>query len=244
MTVTHFDQNGAEQGTAELNPTVFGVTPHEALLHRAVVAHLANRRQGTAAAKNRSDVVGTTSKPYRQKKTGNARLGDRKSPQQRGGGVYGGPIPRSYRKKMNRKERRLALKSALSLRASEDAVVAIEDPVLESGKTRDMVQLMEQLELEGTRVLLVTHDAAETLLRAARNIPKLKLVRADALHPYQVLWAERVVVCDSALEALSGGNAPEEEAPATEPAPEPATTAVVSEDTQGAGDEPEGSDEA
>ena len=200
MTVTHFDQTGAEKGTAELDPTIFGIEPHQALLHQAVVTHLANKRQGTAAAKGRSDVAGSNRKPYRQKKTGNARMGDRKSPIQRGGGVYGGPIPRSYRKKFNRKERRLALRSALSLRAAEEAVITIEDPVVESGKTRDMAQLLEGLELTGTRVLLVTFDPSETLLRASRNIPKLRLSRVDSLHPYDVLWAERIVICDSAMD--------------------------------------------
>ena len=123
MQAIHYDTDGAESGVVELSEAVFDVEPSTAVIHQAVVARLANRRQGTAAAKGRGDVIGTTAKPFRQKKTGNARRGDLKSNIQRGGGVSGGPQPRDYTQKMPKKQRRKALLSALSIRADRKSVV-------------------------------------------------------------------------------------------------------------------------
>jgi large subunit ribosomal protein L4 len=205
MMATHFDQTGAESGTTELSLDTFGIEPREAVIHQAVVAHLANRRQGTASAKGRSDVHGTNKKPFRQKKTGQARQGDRKTVLQRGGGVYGGPIPRSYRQRMPKKQRRLALHSSLSIRADENAISVVEDVAVESGKTRDMVTLLRNMGLEGKRILFVTNNATDTLIRAGRNIPKLRMVPSNSLHTYDVMWAQNLVFTESALKALTGG---------------------------------------
>ncbi len=206
MTTKHYDVNGAEAGTVELGPQIFAVEPSTPVIHQAVVARLANERQGTASTKGRSDVHGTNRKPFRQKKTGNARRGDYKTNLLRGGGVYGGPKPRDYRQKLPRKMRRAALYGALSIRASEDAVSVIEDVALESGKTRDMVALLKTLGLEDKRVLLVTDDAPQTLVRAAQNIPWLVTMAASHLHPYEIMWAEHLLFTDSALAALTGGS--------------------------------------
>lgn len=203
MMATHYDTTGADKGSIELSADVFGVEPHETVLHRAIVAHLANCRQGTAAAKGRSDVHGTNRKPFRQKKTGNARRGDLKTPLQRGGGVYGGPIPRSYRQNLPKKQRRLALVSSLAIRAREESVLVIDDVALESGKTKDMAQLLTSLSLGGKRVVMVTHEPTETLIRAARNLPRLRLIPAATLHPYDVMWSENLLFTASALEAVN-----------------------------------------
>lgn len=206
METKHYDASGAVVGTVELNPALFGVEPNTVVIHQAVVGRLANERQGTASTKGRSEIRGTTKKPFRQKKTGNARRGDMKTHLLRGGGVYGGPKPRSYRKHLPKKMRRLALVSALSIRAGEQAITVIADPPLESGKTRDMVALLKALELDEKRVLMVNRGPSETLLRAARNIPTLVTVSVENLHPYEIMWAEHLLFTDSALGALTGGS--------------------------------------
>ncbi|HDS74327.1 MAG TPA: 50S ribosomal protein L4, partial [Firmicutes bacterium] len=124
----------------------------------------------------------------------------------RGGGVYGGPKPRSYRKHLPKKMRRAALVSALSIRASEQAVIVIADPAIESGKTRDMAALLKALEIDGKRVLMVNNKPSESMLRAARNIPALVTVSVENLHPYEIMWAEHLLFTDSALSALTGGS--------------------------------------
>jgi large subunit ribosomal protein L4 len=206
METKHYDASGAAVGTVELNPSLFGVEPNSAVIHQAVVGRLANERQGTASTKGRSDVNGTNRKPFRQKKTGNARRGDMKTNLLRGGGIYGGPKPRSYRKRLPKKMRRAALASALSIRASEQAVTVIADPTIESGKTRDMATLLKALELDGKRVLMVNNKPSESMLRAARNIPALVTVSVENLHPYEIMWAEHLLFTDSALSALTGGS--------------------------------------
>lgn len=206
METKHYDVSGAAVGTVELNPALFGVEPNTSVIHQAVVGRLANERQGTASAKGRSDVKGTNRKPFRQKKTGNARRGDLKTNLLRGGGAYGGPQPRSYRQRLPKKMRRAALAGALSIRANEQAVTVITDPTIESGKTRDMAALLKALELEGKRVLMVNRKPSESMLRAAQNIPVLVTVSVENLHPYEIMWAEHVLFTDSALSALTGGS--------------------------------------
>jgi len=207
MNVPRYDTSGAEAGSVELSDVLFGVEPNETVIHQAVVAHLANRRQGTASTKGRSEVSGTNRKPFRQKKTGQARRGDLKTNLLRGGGIWGGPNPRSYRQKLSKKQRRLALRSALSIRARESAVVAIADIPLESGKTREVAELIRKVGLEGKRVLIVTSNPTETLLRASRNLPNVSLVPANSLHPYEVMCAEHLLFTDSAVAQLNAGGA-------------------------------------
>jgi len=207
MKAIHYDASGAERGEIDLNPAVFGVRPSPVVIHQAVVAHLANLRQGTASTLGRNEVHGTNRKPFRQKKTGNARRGDLKTNIQRGGGVWGGPKPRDYRQAMPKKQRRLALASALSVRANESAIMAVDDVQLESGKTRDMADLLRKLGLHDRRVLFVTYRATETLVRASRNLQKLHVISAESLHPYEIMWAERLLFTESALAHLTGGAA-------------------------------------
>jgi len=205
MTVKHYDATGAESGSVELSPDLFGIEPNETVIHQAVVAHLANVRQGTASTKGRSEVHGTNRKPFRQKKTGQARRGDMKTNVQRGGGIWGGPKPRSYRKKLPRKQRQLALRSALSIRARESAVCAIAGLSVDSGKTKDMDALLEKMGFAGQRVLVVADDLTEATVRASRNLPNVCLAHAGALNPYEIMWAERLLITDSALAHLTGG---------------------------------------
>lgn len=203
MNAVRFDETGAETGRVDLAPALFGAEPNMDVLHQAVVTYLANQRQGTAAAKTRADVSGTNRKPFKQKKTGQARRGDMKTNVQRGGGVYGGPIPRDYRQKMPKKIKQLALRSALSIRAREEAVSAVVDLSLESGKTRDVNSLLKSAGMQDKRVLFVADKPSATLQRASRNIEKLWLTSVGSLSTYAVMWAERVVFTESALARLS-----------------------------------------
>lgn len=207
MNVARYDVSGAAAGSTELSEALFAIEPNETVLHRAVTAHLANQRQGTASTKGRSEVTGSNRKPFRQKKTGQARRGDLKTNILRGGGIWGGPKPRSYRQRLPKKQRQLALWSALSIRARESAVVAIADLPLESGKTRDVADLIKKVGFEGKRVLVVTHNPTETFLRASRNLPKVRLVPVSGMHPYEIMWADRLVFTDSALKHLNAGGA-------------------------------------
>ena len=203
MNAVRFDEAGAEAGRVDLPATLFGAEPNLDVVHKAVVTYLANQRQGTAKTKTRSEVAGTNKKPFKQKKTGQARRGDMKTNVQRGGGVYGGPIPRDFRRKLPKKMRQLALRSALSIRAKEDAVSTIADISLESGKTRDVAALLKNVGLQDKRVLFVADKSPATLQRASRNIEKFWLTSVGSLSTYAVMWAERVVFTESALARLN-----------------------------------------
>jgi len=203
MNAVRFDEMGAESGSVELAANLFGTEPNMELLHQAVVAYLANQRQGTAAAKTRAQVSGSNKKPFKQKKTGQARRGDMKTNVQRGGGVYGGPLPRDYRQKMTKKMRQVALRSALSIRAKEEAVSTIADVTLDTGKTRDVAALLKSAGMQDKRVLFISDRPAATLQRASRNIQKLWLMSVGSMNIYAIMWAERVVFTDSAFARLN-----------------------------------------
>jgi large subunit ribosomal protein L4 len=195
---TLFNAEGVQVGDVDLREDIFGVPVNEHVLHQAVVRHLANQRSGTAATKRRGEVQGTGRKPWRQKGTGRARAGSIRSPLWRGGGITFGPQPRSYKQALPRKMRRLALKSALSDRAEEGAVVVIEDFQLEVPKTKEAVKLLQSLDAAGN-TLIITGEEDLQLKRAMRNIPGVCLTLVDQMNTYDVLAADKVIITQEAL---------------------------------------------
>ncbi|MDK2880512.1 MAG: large subunit ribosomal protein [Clostridia bacterium] len=196
-----FNTEGVRIGEVELWDDVFGVPVNEHVLHQAVVRHLANRRAGTAATKTRGEVQGTGRKPWRQKGTGRARVGSIRSPLWRGGGIVFGPQPRSYRQAMPRKMRRLALKSALSARANEGAMIVIEDIQLPEPKTKEAIKLLQSLDAV-SNTLIVTGTEMPLVERATRNIPGVRLTLAERLNTYDVLLADKLVLTREALDKI------------------------------------------
>lgn len=199
--VTLFNQTGSQVGEIELAEAVFGIEPNEAVLFDAVIMQRASLRQGTHKVKNRSEVRGGGRKPWRQKGTGRARQGSIRSPQWRGGGVVFGPTPRSYTYKLNKKVRRLAIKSALSTKVLENNVIVLEDLVLNAPKTKDMVAVLKGLAIE-KKALIVTADANEAVELSARNIPGLTVVTANGVNVLDVLGHEKLVLTKAAVEKV------------------------------------------
>jgi large subunit ribosomal protein L4 len=195
------DQAGAVTGHVDLPEAVFGIEPNEPVMHQALLRQLANGRQGTAATKTRSEVRGGGRKPYRQKGTGRARQGSIRSPQWAGGGVVFGPHPRSYRMDMPRKQRRLALRSALSAKAQDGGLVVLEAFALEEPRTRAMTDLLRSVEA-GRRVLIVLGSHNEMLEKSARNIAEVQVTLAGNLSVRDLLIAETVIVTRDAIEHI------------------------------------------
>ncbi len=193
------DQKGAVTGTLDLAPAVFEITPHEAVMHQALLRQLANGRQGTHDTKNRSEVRGGGRKPYRQKGTGRARQGSIRSPQFEGGGVVFGPTPRSYTQDMPRKQRRLALRSALSAKAAAGELTVLDSFELEAPRTKAVVELLDSLKA-GKRVLLVLGSHNDMLERSARNVPHVQVILAGNLNVRDLLVAETVLITRDAVE--------------------------------------------
>jgi large subunit ribosomal protein L4 len=193
------DQKGAVTGSLDLAPEVFEITPNEAVMHQALVRQLANGRQGTHDTKNRSEVRGGGRKPWRQKGTGRARQGSIRSPQWEGGGVVFGPTPRSYAQDMPRKQRRLALRSALSAKAAAGELTVLESFELDAPRTRAVVEMLETLNA-GKRVLLVLGSHNEMLERSARNVPHVLVILASNLNVRDLLVAETVLITRDAVE--------------------------------------------
>jgi large subunit ribosomal protein L4 len=198
-TANVIDQNGAVTGTLDLAPEVFEITVNEAVMHQALVRQLANARQGTHDTKNRSEVRGGGRKPYRQKGTGRARQGSIRAPQWEGGGVIFGPTPRSYEQDMPRKQRRLALRSALSAKAAAGELAVLEGFEIEEPRTRAVVELLDTLNA-GKRVLVVLGSHNEMLERSARNIPHVQVILASNLNVRDLLVAETVLITRDAVE--------------------------------------------
>jgi large subunit ribosomal protein L4 len=195
------DQAGAVTGHLDLPESVFGIEPNEPVMHQALLRQLANGRQGTASTKTRSDVRGGGRKPYRQKGTGRARQGSTRSPQWAGGGIVFGPHPRSYRMDMPRKQRRLALRSALSAKAQDGGLVVLEAFELEEPRTRAITDLLRSVEA-GRRVLVVLGSHNEMLEKSARNIAEVQVTLAGNLSVRDLLVAETVIVTRDAIEHI------------------------------------------
>ncbi len=186
----------------KLNDNVFGIEPNDVVLHDAVVLAMANERQGTHSTKTRAEVSGGGRKPWRQKGTGNARQGSIRAVQWRKGGIAFGPKPRDYSKKQNRKVRRLALKSALTYLAKDNAIVAIENIKFETNKTKEMVNLLNVLELTNKKVLLVVSELDENVCLASRNLANVKVVLPEEVNTYDVLNCDNMVATADALNKL------------------------------------------
>ncbi|ONI42369.1 50S ribosomal protein L4 [Candidatus Epulonipiscium fishelsonii] len=190
--------NGQEVGNIELNSDIFGVEVKEHLIHAAVVAHLANKRQGTQSAKTRAEVRGGGRKPWKQKGTGRARQGSIRSPQWKGGGVVFAPKPRDYSFKLNKKERQFALKCALTTRASEQKIVVLDKLVLEQAKTKVMVNILNTLQLK--KALIVTEgESSRNVMLSANNIQGIKTSAVNNLNTYDILKYDTFVVTKEAL---------------------------------------------
>ena len=194
------DWQGKEAGKASLDLKVAKETSAADLIHRAVVRQLANSRQGTASTLTRSEVRGGGRKPYKQKGTGRARQGSIRTPLRPGGGIVFGPKPRSYELDMNRKERRLALRTALMSRSEDLVVVKAFGDKLEKPKTKEVVDAMERWGIPaGTKVLMVLTEISETVRLSVRNLPELKLIAADQLNVFDLLNAQKLVVSEDAI---------------------------------------------
>ena len=193
--VSVYNMEGKEVGTLELNDAVFGVEVNEHLVHLAVVRQLANNRQGTQKAKTRSEVSGGGRKPWRQKGTGHARQGSTRAPQWTGGGVVFAPVPRDYSFKMNKKERRLALKSALTSRVQENKLVVLDELKLDAIKTKDMQNVLNNLKVE--KAMVVTDN--ENVIVSTRNIPNVITASVGTLNVFDILKYNTVVLDKAAV---------------------------------------------
>ena len=193
--VSVYNMEGNEVGTLELNDAVFGVEVNEHLVHMAVVRQLANKRQGTQKAKTRSEVSGGGRKPWRQKGTGHARQGSTRAPQWTGGGVVFAPVPRDYSFKMNKKERRIALKSALTTRVQENKLVVLDELKLDAIKTKDMQNVLNNLKVE--KAMVVTDN--ENVIVSERNIPNVITASVGTLNVFDILKYNTVVLDKAAV---------------------------------------------
>ena len=203
--VSVYNMEGKEVGTMELNDAVFGVEINDHLVHLAVVRQLANKRQGTQKAKTRSEVSGGGRKPWRQKGTGHARQGSTRSPQWTGGGVVFAPVPRDYEIKMNKKERRLALKSALTSRVQENKLIVLDDLKLDEVKTKAMQAVLSNLNVSKAMVVLADND--QNVVLSARNIPDVITALPNTINVYDVLKYNTVILTKSAVASIEEENA-------------------------------------
>ncbi|MBE6157592.1 MAG: 50S ribosomal protein L4 [Firmicutes bacterium] len=185
-----------------LNDEVFGITPNKNVLYDAIILARASLRQGTHKTKNRSEVSGGGRKPWRQKGTGRARQGSIRAVQWVGGGNYGTPVPRDYSKKQNRKERRIAIKSALSEKANEKAIIALENLVLKTPKTKEMIEILESLKIADKKVLIVVKEFDENLILASRNLQNIVLISADEINVLDVVGTDYIVATEDALNQI------------------------------------------
>ena len=198
--VTVFNMEGNEVGTMELNDAVFGVEINEHLVHLAVVRQLANNRQGTQKAKTRSEVSGGGRKPWRQKGTGHARQGSIRAPQWTGGGVVFAPVPRDYEVKMNKKERRAALKSALTSKVQDNKLVVVDSLALAEAKTKEMQKVLTNLKAD--KALVITAADDQNVVIAARNIADVQAATVSTMNVYDVMKHNTVVVTKDAVASI------------------------------------------
>ena len=198
--VAVYNMEGKEVDKIELNDSIFGVEINEHLVHMAVLQQLANKRQGTQKAKTRSEVRGGGRKPWRQKGTGHARHGSTRSPQWTGGGVVFAPTPRDYSFKLNKKEKRAALKSALTSRVVENKFVVVDELKLDEIKTKKFVEVLKNLNVE--KALVVLNDMDEKVIASAANIPTVKTTQTNELNVFDVLKYDTVVVTKAAVATI------------------------------------------
>lgn len=195
-----YDIEGNEVETLELNDAVFGVEINEHIMHKAVVGQLANSRQGTQSAKTRSEVSGGGRKPWRQKGTGHARQGSTRSPQWTGGGVVFAPKPRDYSIKLNKKERRLAIKSALTTKVNESKLIVLDSFELDEIKTKKFVAVMNNLKAE--KALVVLNEKNDNVIKSANNVPTVKTALTNTINVYDILKYDTLVLTQDAVATI------------------------------------------
>ena len=195
--VSVYNMEGNEVGKMDLNDAVFGVEINEHLVHMAVVAQLANKRQGTQKAKTRAEVSGGGRKPWRQKGTGHARQGSNRSPQWKGGGVVFAPTPRDYTIKLNKKEKRAALKSALTSRVQENKFIVVDEIAMDEIKTKKFQNVMDNLKV--SKALVVVGEGSDNMVKSARNIPTVKTAYVNTINVYDILKYNTVVATKAAV---------------------------------------------
>ncbi|MDE6960423.1 MAG: 50S ribosomal protein L4 [Lachnospiraceae bacterium] len=198
--VSVFNMEGKEVGTMELNDAVFGVDVNEHLVHMAVVAQLANKRQGTQKAKTRSEVSGGGRKPWRQKGTGHARQGSTRAPQWTGGGVVFAPTPRDYTIRLNKKEKRLALKSALTSRVQEQKFIVLDELKFDEIKTKKMQAVLDALNV--SKALVVLNENDQNVVKSARNIENVQTALTNSINVYDILKYNTVIVTKAAVATI------------------------------------------
>ena len=194
--------NGEKIKDLNLDKEVFGIEPNDVVLKDAIVLAQASLRQGTHKAKTRAEVSGGGRKPWRQKGTGNARQGSIRSVQWVGGGIAFGPVPRSYNKKQNRKERKLALKSAWSYKVKNNNLVVVDEIKLETARTKDMIKMLTNLKLDGEKLLVVVKEYSENVILASRNLQNIMLLQANEVGVLDIVSAKKVLIEDAALESI------------------------------------------
>ena len=205
ITAKHYQQDGTEKGMQDLPSDLFECEVNTPVIHQAVVAYLANQRQGTAKTKGRSEVRGGGRKPFRQKGTGRARAGTIRSPIYRGGGVVFGPHPRDYRQALPKKVKRLALRSALSSRAQDGDILVVDDLAFSEPKTGQFAELLKRMDSYLKKVLFVLEKPDQKVIMSARNIPGVKVTLGSMLNTYEVIWADRIILTQGALKAMEEG---------------------------------------
>ncbi|MCM1044093.1 MAG: 50S ribosomal protein L4 [Candidatus Gastranaerophilales bacterium] len=195
--VAVYNMEGKEVGTIELSDAVFGAKINEHLVHMSVVQHLANKRQGTQKAKTRSEVSGGGRKPWRQKGTGHARQGSTRSPQWKGGGVVFAPTPRDYSFKLNRKEKRAALKSALTNKVQENNLLVLDELKFDEIKTKNFVNVMKNLNVEKGLVVIADND--QNVVMSARNMADVNTIPVNTINVYDIMKAKKLVLTKDAV---------------------------------------------
>ena len=198
--VAVYNMEGKEVGKLDLNDAVFGVEVNEHLVHMAVLQQLANNRQGTQKAKTRSEVSGGGRKPWRQKGTGHARQGSTRAPQWTGGGVVFAPVPRDYSFKINKKEKRAALKSALTSRVQENKLIVVDELKLDEIKTKKFAEVMKNLNVD--KALVVINDNDQNIVMSAKNIPTVKVAQTNTINVFDILKYSTVVVTKAAVATI------------------------------------------
>lgn len=206
-----YSTDGKELRTISLDDKVFGLPVNEDVIYYAITNELANKRVGTACTKTRAEVHGSNKKPYKQKGTGNARRGDKKSPITVGGGTIFGPKPRDYSYSLPKKEKRLAMKSILSLQAQSDRLVVVEDFTVESGKTKDLVKILDNFAKDERTVIILKDDDAK-IKQAGRNLYKVHFLSYNRLRAHDLFYGRKVILLESAAKNLSDFYADKKEA--------------------------------
>ena len=199
-TVSVVNTEGKEVEKIDLNDAIFGVEINEGIVHKDVVAHLAAKRQGTQSALTRSEVRGGGRKPWRQKGTGHARQGSIRAPQWTGGGVVFAPKPRDYSQKINKKEARLALFSALTAKVNDDKLIVLDSLTMDEPKTKEFAKILENI--KASKALVITDEDSKNVILSARNIPDVKTEARNEINVYDILKADSLVMTKDAVKAL------------------------------------------